>query len=774
MTLKSLIEIDFTGTASQLQDLQRSYTDLGVAVHSVASSVSGDSLDLAAKADGISANVPEDLPFTFPDSQRTLMQLDEWARKERELGITMQTLEGVDLGSVIGDAATAPLPTTVSQVVIPAPQVHAAKRDVDRTFKDAVEAVEKVQKSDEDASKEVSTFSKWAKGEVSDAIGVVKGLLGKIPGNWSGGFMSGLIGTISLGYQEQTRKRAELGEMRSIFTAGVDSVLKGGTERSIREFAKWAEKAQWHYGIARQDTQKAFKTMVDSGFHVGEMKGKFADQLKDAENRVVITSIAFDKHFNFATGTSIKYITDLVTHYGMSLDEANKSYAKMSMAGQRSGMGTDKFLRVIMSSKDTIGRFGINALTLSDMLENLKGYYEDMGLNEQYAGQQAAGVVQDLAQAFMSLDDGMKVFLMQDMYPEEAEQGFHELRTKFMDGLGRLQRGEGDEFYERLVKSYVKFSHQQFGGTRGEKILAIKEQLAVRNPTATALNDLGEALLAGRPLTDEEEKQWENVKNAFKTEGLQVSSLQKTRREMIRGMAMLGKSLVAIVADIFSLMVVGIRGLKAMAWGIKHGQLDMVWKNIQGMNTQLVEHIKESWKFGEDGLTLVGESLGKEFEAVFSPVFDAITKDIDPERVDPANVAKKAVRAAMEGAAGLANEAGDERDRIRAKADQREEEYWDNLIRNAKDEDERKRVHMARSIQEAVTIPFQAPFGFPGMRTQDIEVLMEEEFGPMTEEQLQKSLSSAQQGTPVYNPVTGKMMNEVLSSDQSTEENYIE
>lgn len=645
------ITIDIPTLDRSIERIARSYTTFGEAVRSVAGGVEGDVRQLLNEASDVSLplkplmQADEDL---YPAAKYISMEeyLRQWDRGDRRLTDTVEKMGALKLGSAV-EGAMAEGAIEPPPIDIPVPAVSAASNKADGALKEAEKSFEKIHSTEEKAIKRISVMRSFIEKEVRSAKGSIRDLIAQIPGGLVGGFVSGLIGTIILGYQERNRRRAEMGEMANMFVGGLDSVFSDESRKAVRWFGNWAERAQWHYGIARQEVQKTISEMVNNGFKTAEMIESYDRNLKGSGRNVVITSIALDKHFNFATGTSMENIVNLVREYGMELKGATDFYLKMTMAGQRSGIGTMNFIRAVMSSREGLSRFGINAENVAVLMEKVIGFYTEMGLNQRYAGQQAVGVVQDLMTAFSNLDDGMKVVLARRMYNDEETDALT-LRNQFMDGLRRIREGDDDQFIENLLRSYVEIMRETGLGGRSRMIRTFQEHLGVRNRTAQLLYDAGDLISKGGKLKDLTKEERGNVKRAFAVQGMAVSRLHRTRRELVRGMAMLGESLTAIVADIFGILIIGARSLPALVWGYQNNQLDQVVRIVVAEQKQRISAIADHWKKGAEGVDLVVTALGSEFAGVFQPVVDAMTGKIKQPPPAPPTLPVQVAEAAAE------------------------------------------------------------------------------------------------------------------------------
>jgi len=633
------IAIDIANLDAETERLSRSYTTFGDAVRSVAEGVQVDVANLVNMGRDVSLPL---MPVVqgAPGSQVSETEcvqmntyLQQWDRQDQVLTNTIEKMGRIKLGGMVTGAPK--LPTVESPLVdIQVPGVSIASNKADDALQKVQESFDVTQGVEDEAMKRAPTLARFMMKEAEGAKSAIRGLVSKIPGGFAGGFMSGIIGSMILGYEEKNRLRAEMGEMKNVFVGGHDSIFKTESRKATRWFGNWAERAQWHYGIGRKETQKTLAEMVDNGFTSMEMMGTFDAGLKGVGKNVVVASIALDKHFNTATGTSMGNIVSYVREYGTGLQSATAFYMKMGAAGQRSGIGTQNFIRAVKSSGDAVSQLGVNSENVAVLLENVVGHYTQMGLNQRYAGKQAVGVVQDLMSAFSNLDDGMKVVLARKMYDDD-ETDTYSLLIQFQDGLRRIASGEEDQYLENLLRSYVELMNETGSSGRSRMIRTIQQNLGVRNRTASLIYDAGDIIVKGGKLADVSKEQRANIQKAFNVESTQVSRLHKMRRELVTGMSMFGQALSSIITDIASILVVGIRSLPALVWAFQEGKLGEVVGNVVAEQKRLVGQIVSHWDVGVEGLTIAGAALDGEFRSVFQPVVDALSDDFKAPKPPP-------------------------------------------------------------------------------------------------------------------------------------------
>jgi|GEM_PF-3851158 len=617
MTLEALLTVDIPNLDKNLGSTKQVYTDFGKAIQAVASSLSQEAETVSSISDDIVGTMqvqPVDLSGEASLSEHTI---SEWDRRGKEFASVFR-----DIGKSAGAVRVVPGMDRMREVSVPRSaemekQLQTAERGEEEVFG-------KLDEQNKIFPALVVAAWDFILERLKNTMQFLSGVLGGIPGGWEGGFMAGVLGSISLSYTEMDRKRAQMGEMANTFASGVDSILAPATRKAVGWFGRWAEHAQWYYGVGREEVQKTVGTMVDTSFTVEQIQEHFDSRMGDLGKNIVVASIAVDKHFNTQTGTAMKDIVSLVRDHGMQLHDAGDLFMKMAAEGQNSGMGGEAFIRATMSSGRVLSQFGGNLENVAVMMSNISKAYQSMGLDRHYAGKQAIGVAEDLAAAFMNVSKAMQVELMRRM-DNDTTSSPYTLQNRFNDALRSAGTAEGETKFRRLVETYLAMVGEQQGRRKRSEMVRMHQQiLGIQNQPAVMLQDYGDTLFKGDHLKADGDKIWDQLKRATDIESRSVNSLEKTRRSLITGMSEIGQGLLALLTNLVAAAIFGLRSLPMLWQGLESGNLDETLTFIGDTNRKLVDRMGFSLDSIADGIDKVGNALGAEFRHVYQPVIDIL------------------------------------------------------------------------------------------------------------------------------------------------------
>jgi len=616
--MSNLVQIllDLPELESQIGETIRSYADLGNAIRQSSSRAQNSAASLKGQG---SKDVPGALLADNADVSGSLERsLHVSDAQGRLVSGKLKKLEEFSFGGLLsqsggpsgrGAARRAPdaIPVNMDQ----------AAKEVDAASKAPGRVMTELNKVIDFQNRRVQDVAKFLQKEAASIKTQIHDLLRKVPGKAATGFIGGLIGSMVLGYTERDRRRKEMGEMANIFEGGVDSLFSSAGRKATRWFANWGERSQWQWGVGRKEVQGAAQLMVDNGFKISEMMGKVDSGLGHVGKNVVTLALGIGKHYNFSTTESMEDITSLVRDYGTEIDHVTSFYTKLTAAGARSGIGVRTFTRMVMSASAPLSRMGVNAENAAVFVSKVINFYEEAGLDKRYAGRQAEGVVADLATAFSRLDENLKIVLSREVYDDE-ESGAVSLMIKFDDGLRRVSEGESDEFLERLIRSFVKIARDRTAPGRSEGIYAVKGLLGVGNRTAQLVWDAGEKISEGGKLEELDKRERRELRKAFKTESTLVSRLHKTRREMIRGTAMMGEATLSLLVDLSALLMIGLKSLWAMASSSEKN--NAILSRTYGAMNKIFDKMATHWDELSTGSGVLVTAMGAEFKDTYNPV----------------------------------------------------------------------------------------------------------------------------------------------------------
>lgn len=641
-----LLKFDFTEFESDVGRVSRAYTDFGSSVRDVVNSVSGDLSSLQQEASVVSSSLAGLTPQIDRSFQSTQIQLgstvrgmDDLARHGEKIANDMTRLSGMKLGTLVDQGGGPPGQSKAAAEAEAAVATADVAQETAEVAKKQSKTVEKRMKdADEASKKQVNLLTAYVKAEINSAKGAIRGLLSHVPGGvMSGGILSGLIGAMILGYTERDRLRAEAGEVRNVFEATGESIFGGASQKATRYFANFQERAQWYFGVGRKETQGVLKSMVEAGYRSTEIMTTFNKDLGKVGENVTIASIATDKHFNQATGTSMKNIIQITTELGDSLGVATDKYVRIAFAGQRSAMGIEKFTNAVLSGASAMQQYGVDVEDVADIMGKIQRHYEDMGLSPQYAGDQAARVVGGLSRGLANLGPGMKTVLAEKMFPELA--GVQALQ-EWEDGFKRAGRGEDNEFMLNATVALRDWATA--GGTRGRaEAIKVMETQGLDNRTAATLYDLGGKLSEQNDLQKLTKEEMAKLSNAFKTEGQRVSSLEKTQKRLREAIGYIGRGLLKILVSILGVLAVGIKNIPKLIQAAIDKDVSKaasVIADVGARQSMLFSHMSAGASDIMTGGGLLKSALGGEFKSLVAPIETALSDKFATPEIDAAAI----------------------------------------------------------------------------------------------------------------------------------------
>ncbi len=617
------LEIDGAKLSEQLEGIGSTYTDFGAAVAGLSVAMEDTTVRLASRARR------QDLGAFFYSvdvlaDDGSLLDLS--AMKDLDSHQHRIAAAFEEVGAFKSDAPKEVKP--VGKVKLESPKSYAKfteflDREVSESFRLSGEPMEKLRDLWENRSVMMGRLVSHVKTEFHNTLAAVRKLAQKAPGNLGGGFLSALLGAAVLGYTEKDRKRQGFGQMANVFESGVDSMFSKEAQRASSWFGKWAEKAQWYWGVGLEETRGTIKTYVDMGMSATELRKERFPSLGDVGKNIVTLSIGLEKHLNMASGTASKDIVKLISEYGVETGKAAQMYTRILGAGQRSGRGALRFARFVLDGGSALANYGVSAASVANLLETVAGYYDDFGLDKRYSGEYAGNVVTNLLSAFKNIDFSLRVALARKMFKDSGEEDPYVLARMFGDGLSRVGTPEQDAFLEDLLKAYLELSKERGFNDRYGMIRSHKALLKVDDATAALLEDIRPTLEMGGGLKDLATEQQSGLKESFQTESKRVSSLFKTRRRMITGIAMIGDSVLAMLVKLLAMTVLGARGLIAFgsAWSKDRGTSGIVHQTFKAMGSiydTMGADLEKAKKGGGKAL----KALYTEFATTVKPTVD--------------------------------------------------------------------------------------------------------------------------------------------------------
>ncbi len=657
-TSQYILSFNFQEFTSQVESVTRSYTDLGATIRSVAQGAGEDVDALQEKVSSVTSalgSLSSTLDLTFLSLQRSMQDTSDILETIEKQSKEISSNFG-NLGQALGGLTSSPAPETAGeriQDVAPggisgvavidggaggegSEALEALKQEADSAVEHAKQQIENLEKAKEGISKEMNVVARTVVKEGKSLKSGVGSLVSRASmGVLGAGLMGGALTAMILGVSENYRKQAESGEVINVLEATGERIYSAPVRKAKNWFSAFQEKAQYHYGIGRKEVQGIMKQMVDAGFKSTDMLDRFSKKLGKVGSNVVTLTLGLDKHLNLATGSSMQNTIEVTQQYGTSLQGAARGMMDLNLSAQQSGAGMNKFIDSVMSGGSALAQYGIDLREVVAMTSKLEKHYRDMGLGKQYAGALGTQAATGIAQGLSNLPDAMKALVGKEMgYGEgfEAIQGFEEGWQSVLSGRSATKFGESMSALGNIVDRHIghggraaqiAFLKSSQGGNMGS--LAATTFIDMKN--AGELEDLTDN-------SKESNRNLEKLKQAFLTEGQQVSELQKDQRDIIDGMAGVGRGILQMVGGLIGVMVVGIRSLPALVRWLYEKTLgddkkaDRIMDSLTRVQDEQFTAISSGFDTFSDAASKLGDTaLAKVFKHLGSNVQSAANAD---------------------------------------------------------------------------------------------------------------------------------------------------
>lgn len=631
-----VLSFDFEEVNRQIADIQASYTSLSSSFNEV-SEGANKSVDLLVnKIDSISTNLTSTIQkldqfYVGLNSKlgATTKQLGELQEYSKGLHENLSKISKMDLSNLEGLGEKSPEDRKAAVVgfsMMPGQDDNADNLAMSKAALETAEAAKKESKEAQDSVKSLSdSITETVKREMDNA----KSKLGGIASGFSGGALAGgglmaLLGMVILGQQEKQRKGAERGEMLNAFEM-MGSAHEKGVTKATNWFARFAEHAQYHFGIGRKEIQDVIHVMGSAGFD-DLLTEKYNKPVTDARANIVTTSIALDKLLNQATGTSMKRSIEIAQEYNMSLSDASNQYTKLALSARNANMSFDKFIETTMAGKSSVSQFGIELTSVGNALVTLQRHYKTLGVSDQMAGDIASRRVQGAMSLIGSMNDALLAEMGMDILPAltgKQPKDYAESKMEMKD----LEMTATPEVREKVMRAVLGWIKRRIttAGSEGERIMQIEGIMGATFEQAKGLLDLIKEPWAddlNAPISSTDAKALEN---AFKTEGKKLTELQKIQRDLIDALAKTGEGLLKVLTSILGILTAGVLALPILAQaGIKAlTSPSEAMKDISAFGVYLksqtdtfISGMEDTW----EGLKDVGKATGSALETVVGPM----------------------------------------------------------------------------------------------------------------------------------------------------------
>lgn len=620
-----LLKFDLSKFQDQVNTLTQTYTEFGATLRDVVGSVSDDVTVLQQRAVGISSSMGELIPQMDRSSQSmkmgmgsTMRDMESLSQSSASIANQMTMLSAMQGEGEI-DAASSPQMIKAFSAAEMVLDMAGIARSTAQEVEDQINATEdRLKKLDSIFTKAGKKLVDYAKAELWAPLNAAKGLLKSIPGV-GGGVMSTLIGWMTLGVKEDARRAAEKGEMRNVFEATGEALYgEGSSEKIVNWFTAFKERAQWFYGISKEESLSVANSLVQAGYKSGEIGKRVTDDLKVVGENSAMMSIALDKHLNIATGTSMNNAIDIVAKYGGELDKVTMSYVGMTMTAQDTTIGVDRFINAVMAGASALQQYGIDIENVGSMILNVEKHYKRMGLDPHMAGAQATKIVEGMMGGLASLGEGDRAILAQRMYPE---LGAAAALVKYEEGAARAAAGEDDEFVMMVTQNFVRLATE--GRERTQAILWARDKApAMGYMEASAMIDMKDELTKHHDFSKLSKEHQERLRSSMETESTKISKLQKLERELINVLRSVGGGLLQVLSGLLGMIAVMMTSTYRMVSALflpeksAVDELQKIGNHIKGMVGIMSSGVDKT----VENLAKVPSVLSGSFQDIFSPL----------------------------------------------------------------------------------------------------------------------------------------------------------
>lgn len=579
-TQQYILSFNFEEISSQVESISRSYTELGSTIRGISGKVSEDVEALKLKVSSVTSTLnllSSTLATTFVALRGNLVEtsgiLDEISKHSKTIADNFSHIPAAFGG--LGPDKSKDTMSERLQDIVPASKGDEAGSIGKISDSDEVNDADKkdkaeMDKAEEDSRKRQSAFLAVIEREARSAKSGVGNILSRASmGGLGGGIIGGALTAMILGYSERNRQQTERGEVLNVMEATGERLFTKPIQKATRQFSAFQEKAQFYYGIGRKETQGVMKQMVDSGYSANEMLERYDKKLGEVGENTVTLTLGLDKHLNLASGTSMQHIMKLTSEYGDTLKEASNNIVLLSRTAQQSGAGINRFIDSVMSGSAALTQYGVDLKDVVNLTSQLEKHYTEMGLGKQFAGQLATSAMQGITSGISGFDQATKMRLGGMISP--GKEGFAALQS-FEEGWQAVRTGEDKGRLVKTLNAMRELQEEVVGGAPRETKIQFWKERGLSSLGATTFVDEAAKGSFDRLNNNSEEanKTWKGLKDAFKTESEQVSELQKDQRDIIKGLARVGEGLLQLVGGLLGVVITGIRSMPALvAWAVE-------------------------------------------------------------------------------------------------------------------------------------------------------------------------------------------------------------
>jgi hypothetical protein len=442
--------------------------------------------------------------------------------------------------------------------------------------------------------------------EVKSAKGQLRGLLSKLKVPAKGAVAAGAIAWMVYGFQEKDRMRAEAGEAFNIMIAAFDGMSKDMVRKGTKYVSGFQENMQKFFGIAKGEVQAVAKAFTEGGVSIEEMLSGLDKKMGMVGENYLSYSLAVDKMYELAGGTTARRMVKYAEDYGKSMEEAKDTIEKIMFLGQESGLGTQYFVDMVERSGDSLKKMGFDLDSVADLAVAMQEKFDKIGVPKKFAGRQIALGLDQMASGLSNMSEGWQSLIAGKMGYGEGIGGMQ----RFKEAATRVAEGRSAEELQEFIITTVNTVREMVGGDDVRSRYILEKDIGMGFEGAKLATMITEAVNSGDMLKARKatEKYQKQIRDAFKTERKKTSEFQLNMNKWMKGLSDIGQGMLGLLGSFLTTFIATIKSIPAMFMNIfdKNGA-----KNNERIAREIEKFSRNNDKYKE----LVSRGFGKLTEA---------------------------------------------------------------------------------------------------------------------------------------------------------------
>ena len=383
----------------------------------------------------------------------------------------------------------------------------------------------------------------------------------------SAGGVGGILGLMLYGVAEHQKWAAEANKFTQIFEESIRTVsskVSAADRSAASQLANFGKDLEFRFAATRGDIEAVARSFSTSGISAGEVATKLKDAVGEEQKNIFGLTISLEKHFELAGGTVAKQATELMTKYGMSVQEAADEVTVLNFAGAKSGVGVSNFTNSIFQATSGVRMMGINVDDVAALTLKLQKQYEDLGLSKHFAGAQAMQGVQQILSGIQGFGVGEQVVLAERLGMGKGLEARQRLLSQLIS-----EHGATPEMTAQTITELRSLALEMTHGDPTQARFYLEQKLGFSG--AKAVMDIGDKLASGLKLEQLSAAEKKELAGALKTEEQKTEDFQRATRDILRGMAEVGMAIFNILTAGLAELILSIRMVIAMLKGDQAG-----------------------------------------------------------------------------------------------------------------------------------------------------------------------------------------------------------